>query len=80
MCVNLYLISYTYFSGPIKKFHPPTVALHCNVCSKDFSTQREFTNHRRRKDFCKPINQPQIVREEPKTIRRIGIIRKIMQK
>ena len=63
--------------GPRKKPPQPLVALHCNICDKDFATQREFTNHRRRKDFCKPlypVQQPR--REEPKKIRRIGIIRK----
>lgn len=57
------------------------IALHCNICTKDFATQREFTNHRRRKDFCKPIYDPNVpVRQEPKKIRRIGIIRKEIQK
>jgi hypothetical protein len=44
---------------------------------KDYATQREFTNHRRRKDFCKPAYQVQpTIREDPKKIRRIGILRK----
>jgi len=63
--------------GPRKKPPQPLVALHCNICDKDYATQREFTNHRRRKDFCKPAYQvQQPPREEPKKIRRIGIIRK----
>ena len=32
--------------GPRKKPPQPMVALHCNICTKDFATQREFTNHR----------------------------------
>ena len=64
----------------VKKYQHHTVALHCNICGKDFSTQRDFTNHRRRKDFCKPLLPPMPPREEPKTIRRIGIIRKVMKK
>ena len=36
------------------------VTLHCNVCEKDFASQRDFTNHRRRKDFCKPIYDPAV--------------------
>lgn len=66
--------------GPRKKPPQPMVALHCNICTKDFATQREFTNHRRRKDFCKPLYQvQQPIREEPKKIRRIGIIRKLIK-
>lgn len=66
--------------GPRKRPQQPMVALHCNICTKDFATQREFTNHRRRKDFCKPlytVQQP--IKEEPKKIRRIGIIRKLIK-
>ena len=44
---------------------------HCDVCQKDFGTQREFANHRRRKDFCRPP-----VSANPPQRRRIGIIRK----
>ena len=32
--------------GPRKRPQQPMVALHCNICTKDFATQREFTNHR----------------------------------
>ena len=64
-------------SGARKRPHPShMVALHCNICSKDFSSQRDFTNHRRRKDFCKPLIVTPPVREIPKKIRRIGIIRR----
>jgi len=63
--------------GPRKKPPQSLVALHCNICDKDYATQREFTNHRRRKDFCKPAYQVQpTIREDPKKIRRIGILRK----
>jgi len=66
--------------GPRKKPPQPLVALHCNICTKDFATQRDFTNHRRRKDFCKPLYQvQQPIREEPKKIRRIGIIRRVVK-
>lgn len=66
--------------GPRKKPPQPLTALHCNICTKNFATQREFTNHRRRKDFCKPLYQvQQPIREEPKKIRRIGIIRKLIK-
>ena len=46
--------------------------LHCDICSKTYHSQREFTNHRRRKDFCKPP----VVEEPPTPKRRIGIIRR----
>ena len=45
--------------------------LHCDICNKTYHSQREFTNHRRRKDFCKP---PFV--EPPPPKRRIGIIRR----
>ena len=53
------------------KLNTPKVIMPCNVCGKSFETQREFTNHRRRKDFCRPP-----IIEPPKQVRRIGIIRK----
>ncbi len=43
----------------------------CKVCLKSFDTQRDFTNHRRRKGFCKPP-----AKAPPPQTRRIGIIRK----
>ena len=33
-------------------------SLHCQVCLKSFRTQRDFANHRRRKDFCVPPKRP----------------------
>ena len=48
------------------------VSLLCDICNKSYHSQREFTNHRRRKDFCKPP----IVEEPPTPKRRIGIIRR----
>ena len=52
-----------------KKSKP--AALECQVCLKSFPTQRDFTNHRRRKGFCKPP-----AKAPPPQTRRIGIIRK----
>ncbi len=46
-------------------------SLKCEVCLKSFESQRDFTNHRRRKGFCRPPAQAPV----PQT-RRIGIIRK----
>ena len=59
----------------------PPVCLHCNICAQDFASQRDFTNHRRRKGYCRPLYPaPAAVREEPKQIRRIGIIRKLIKR
>ena len=58
----------------------PPVQLHCNVCTQNFASQRDFTNHRRRKGYCKPLHPAPPIREEPKQIRRIGIIRKLIKK
>ena len=65
--------------GPSRKQHQ-VVSLHCNICAKDFASQRDFTNHRRRKGFCRPLYPTPPAREEPKQIRRIGIIRKLIKK
>ena len=64
--------------GPSRKNQ--VVSLHCNICAKDFASQRDFTNHRRRKGFCRPLYPTPPTREEPKQIRRIGIIRKLIKK
>jgi uncharacterized protein with PIN domain len=48
------------------------LSLRCDVCSKTYHSQREFTNHRRRKDFCKPP----AIEAPPAPKRRIGIIRR----
>ena len=58
----------------------PPVCLHCNICAQDFASQRDFTNHRRRKGYCRPLYPTPAVREEPKQIRRIGIIRKLIKR
>ena len=47
------------------------LSINCNVCGKSYDTQRDFTNHKRRKGFCRPP-----ARTPPKQTRRIGIIRK----
>lgn len=56
-------------------------SLHCQVCLKSFRTQRDFANHRRRKDFCVPPKRPAppdgaAPPAPPKVKRRIGIIRR----
>ena len=58
----------------------PPLCLRCNICSQDFASQRDFTTHRRRKGYCRPSHPTPPVREEPKQIRRIGIIRKLIKK
>lgn len=56
-------------------------SLHCQICLKSFRTQRDFANHRRRKDFCVPPKRPTppdgtVPLPPPKVKRRIGIIRR----
>ena len=49
------------------------INLYCDICFKIYHSQREFTNHRRRKNFCKP---PASEEESKPVKRRIGIIRR----
>ncbi len=63
---------------PGAKYPPPAArkrkavtSIFCEVCLKTFDTQRDFSNHKRRKGFCRPP-----VRAPPPQTRRIGIIRK----
>ena len=51
-------------------------SFHCDICYKTYRSQREFTNHRRRKDFCKPPPPPPSPEDQVPTKRRIGIIRR----
>ncbi len=39
--------------------------LHCDICSKTYHSQREFTNHRRRKDFGGAANSKTTNRDNP---------------
>ncbi len=58
-------------ANPVVQRGKTLTTLHCDICNKTYHSQREFTNHRRRKDFCKP---PFV--EPPPPKRRIGIIRR----
>ena len=52
-------------------------SLQCDICNKSYRSQREFTNHRRRKDFCKPPPPPSPPADDRQAQkRRIGIIRR----
>jgi hypothetical protein len=55
-------------------------SFHCDICYKTYRSQREFTNHRRRKDFCKPPPPPPSPEDQVPTKRRIGIIRRSLWK
>jgi len=48
-------------------------SIYCYICNKSYKCQRDFANHKRRKDFCKPPAD-----EEPPPKRRIGIIRRTL--